>query len=92
MNIDKDIRDELIELMMKSINHYNSFKHYEWVVKPAIPILFFGNIIEYLNSDIKMITVALNPSDKEFDERRFSFCPDKLNKDDAMKVLDTLNE
>ena len=56
MNIDKDIRDELIELMMKSINHYNSFKRYEWVVKPAIPILFFGNIIEYLNSDIKIIT------------------------------------
>ena len=29
MNIDKDIRDELIELMKKSINHYNSFKHYK---------------------------------------------------------------
>jgi len=94
MNIDKDIRDELIELMKKSINHYNSFKHYKWVVKPAIPILFFGNVIEYLNSDIKMITVALNPSDKEFpkDGTRFSFCPDKLNKGDAIKVLDTLNE
>lgn len=94
MNVDKDIRDELIELIKKSINHYNSFKHYEWVKKPAIPILFFGNIVEYLNSDIKMITVALNPSDEEFpkDKPRFSFCPDKLNKDDAIKVLDTLNE
>ena len=94
MNVDKDIRDELIELIKKSINHYNSFKHYEWVKKPAIPILFFGNIVEYLNSDIKMITVALNPSDEEFpkDKPRFSFCPDKLNKNDAIKVLDTLNE
>ena len=92
MNVDKDIRDELIELIKKSINHYNYFRNYEWVKKPAIPILFFGNIVEYLNSDIKMITVALNPSDKEFEERRFSFCPDKLNKDDAIKVLDTLNE
>ena len=94
MNVDKDIRDELIELIKKSINHYNYFRNYEWVKKPAIPILFFGNIVEYLNSDIKMITVALNPSDEEFpkDKPRFSFCPDKLNKDDAIKVLDTLNE
>ena len=93
MKINKEIKDELIGLMKKSINHYNYFKQYEWVLKPAIPILFFGNIVEYLNSDTRIITVALNPSDKEFpkDKSRFSFCPDELNQDDALKTLETLS-
>jgi hypothetical protein len=93
MNINNDIRDKLIELMKKSINHYNNFKRYEWVVKPAIPILFFGNLIDYLNSEVKIITVALNPSDKEFpeSEHRFSFESNKLNQDDALKTLETLS-
>jgi hypothetical protein len=91
MNIDKDIKNQLIELMIRSFKHYNDFKKYEWIVKPAIPILFFGNVTEYLKSDIKMITVALNPSDKEFDERRFCFKSNKLNENDALKTLVTLS-
>lgn len=38
----------------------------ECVVTPSIPILWFGNMEEYFASDIKIITVALNPSSVEF--------------------------
>jgi hypothetical protein len=36
------------------------------VVRPAIPILYFGNLPRYEASPLKVITVALNPSHHEF--------------------------
>lgn len=36
------------------------------VVRPSIPILFFGDSERYFNSPIKVVTVGLNPSRKEF--------------------------
>ena len=36
------------------------------VIKNVIPILFFGNIENYFNSNTKVVTVALNPSSAEF--------------------------
>jgi len=36
------------------------------ITQPSIPILFFGNLIKYLESDVKIITVGLNPSHNEF--------------------------
>ncbi len=94
MNIKKKTKGELIDLMKIAINHYNKFQKYEWLVKPAIPILFFGNVQRYLNSKKKIISVALNPSKQEFleNEKRFSFCPDKLDESDALNILDSLNE
>ena len=42
------------------------------VVKPSIPILFFGDSERYAQSPLKVITVGLNPSRKEFpDHNRF---------------------
>jgi hypothetical protein len=35
-------------------------------VAPFIPILYFGNMDAFENSDLRIITVALNPSDAEF--------------------------
>jgi hypothetical protein len=37
------------------------------IVQPSIPILFFGDSAGYLASTVKVITVGLNPSRKEFD-------------------------
>ena len=36
------------------------------VVKPSIPILYFGDMQRYAASSLKVITVALNPSHHEF--------------------------
>lgn len=37
------------------------------VVKPSVPILFFGDSAAYFDSPLKVITVGLNPSKIEFD-------------------------
>lgn len=48
------------------------------LVRPAMPILFFGDSAEYLGSPLRAITVGLNPSCEEFPRdapfRRFSDC------------------
>ena len=36
------------------------------VVSPGMPVLFFGDLGAYLDSPRRVVTVALNPSDKEF--------------------------
>jgi hypothetical protein len=37
------------------------------VVRPSVPVLFFGDSAAYFASSLKVITVGLNPSKKEFD-------------------------
>ncbi len=36
------------------------------VVKRSVPVLYFGNLNDYLSSPLRVITVALNPSANEF--------------------------
>lgn len=36
------------------------------VVRPSVPILFFGDVDAYMQSPLRVITVGLNPSDAEF--------------------------
>jgi len=70
------------------------------VVKPSIPILFFGDSDRYFGSSLKVITVALNPSRKEFpDHDRFarfrsasSVNPDHLDRDARASYLTALND
>ena len=46
------------------------------LVRPSIPILFFGDSLGYFGSPLKVITVGLNPSRQEFpDASRFSRFP-----------------
>ncbi len=45
-------------------------------VEPAAPILFFGDLDEYRASPLRIVTVGLNPSVREFPDRaRFSRFP-----------------
>jgi len=48
-------------------------KHYselDFVIKPSIPIIWFGDLNEYLKPDnFKVVTVAVNPSDMEFKKK-----------------------
>lgn len=43
-----------------------------------MPIKWFGDKEEYLKSEIKIITVALNPSDLEFRNNNDEVCTTKL--------------
>jgi hypothetical protein len=45
---------------------FEQSKNDEVVVSPSIPILFFGDSERYLRSPLRVITVGLNPSRKEF--------------------------
>ncbi len=47
---------------------YRASEDNDVVVKPSIPILFFGDSGRYFRSPLKVVTVALNPSGKEFPE------------------------
>jgi hypothetical protein len=64
------IRDDLIR---ESWQTYRRFADQTFLVKPSIPILFFGDSNRYFDSKLKVITLGLNPSRKEFPEPdRFS--------------------
>ena len=54
------------ELLNESLNIYERHRDNPSVVSPSLPILYFGNLPEYLNSNFKVVTAALNPSDMEF--------------------------
>ena len=54
------------ELLQEALDHYNEFKHLNFVVPNSLPILFFGDIDSYIKQDFKIVTAALNPSDSEF--------------------------
>lgn len=53
-------------LLNRSLEYYNSNKAKGFIVSPSLPILFFGDIESYNNSDFKVVTVGLNPSNAEF--------------------------
>lgn len=57
---------ELRELVARAWSHHRSTSSEPWLVEPSIPILFFGDLAAYTDSDIKIVTVALNPSNREF--------------------------
>lgn len=70
------------------------------ITLPSIPILYFGNHDQYQKSNPKVITVGLNPSNKEFPiESRFSRFPDSehldtskiLSENDIFTYLTSLN-
>jgi hypothetical protein len=70
MNILVEVRTE--ELLHESLKIYEAHKDNPCVITPSLPILYFGNLPEYRNSNFKVITAALNPSDMEFKELQAS--------------------
>ena len=54
------------KLLRESIDYYNELKSLDCVVKNSMPIVFFGDIDNYIKQDYRIITAALNPSDVEF--------------------------
>ena len=85
MKIFDDILDELW-------THFNNYKDEDWVTKNSIPILFFGNINKYIESQTKIITVAKNPSHNEFPDKIKRFETDINLLKNNEKYLNTLSQ
>jgi hypothetical protein len=71
-------KKELIKLLTMELNDFNSMKNLHWIVPNSIPIVWFGDAEKYFGSDIKIITVSLNPSDIEFKEHKTASPSPKL--------------
>ena len=57
---------EITALLEETFEYYQDIQHQDYAVKPAIPILYFGDVNAYFESEIKIITVGKNPSLIEF--------------------------
>ena len=68
----RHINLEISNLIRESWQIYRRFEDQPFLVKPSIPILFFGDSDKYFSSELKVITLGLNPSKIEFpEENRF---------------------
>ena len=54
------------QLLNSTFNYFKKHEKDEVVVKPSIPILYFGDLEGYVKSKLKVITVGKNPSLNEF--------------------------
>jgi hypothetical protein len=90
----------LSRLIRDSWQAYAQVETEPFLVKPSVPVLFFGDSSRYFASKLKIITVGLNPSRTEFPEEdrflRFSGArcvyPDILGGREYDAYLEALNE
>ena len=68
----RDINLEISNLILESWQIFRQLEDRPFLVKPSIPILFFGDSDQYFSSELKVINLGLNPSRIEFPkENRF---------------------
>lgn len=95
---------ELSDLIDSYWSDYVKHKGKEYIVSPSIPIVWFGDIEAYKKSKIKVVTIAINPSNNEFPkgadgEPSFSRFPnaeklyakERLTQEDKILLAGTLN-
>lgn len=59
----------MLDILIKSAwNAYQALKSSSFVVKDAVPILWFGDSHSYAASQRRIVTVGLNPSNMEFQD------------------------
>lgn len=58
--------EKLKDLLDKCWNAFDDVHDQPFVVKNAVPVLYFGDIDRYFASELKVVTVGLNPSLAEF--------------------------
>ena len=73
----------LTEAVVQASRAFDRVTRRTWCVKPAVPILFFGDLDAYRASPLRVLTVGLNPSRHEFPAdqpfRRFPLAEDSLD-------------
>ena len=82
------------KLIDKTLEYFDRFSNESFVVKPSLPILYFGDLTAYLESPLKILTVGKNPSDNEFRLRKndnYSFCRFKKWHTNDFNLIETLN-
>ena len=89
--------ENLYEIMTEYYDDFLNKKETipELVVKNSFPIVWFGNMRKYFHSTIKVVTIGLNPSNKEFPnynpELRFPGARKAYEQGKMGKVCDSLN-
>lgn len=81
-------------LINQTLNYFSSHSQNIFVVKPSLPILYFGDLDEYYTSPLKVVTVGKNPSDNEFRLKRtdpYSFCRFKRWNPKKANLIESLN-
>ena len=78
------------QLLIECLDHYHNVKENDYVVKPSLPIVFFGDINSYNNQNLKIVTVGKNPSNREFqlNKELYSYVrfPDFKNDIDSLEL------
>jgi len=59
-------KEDLIQLINTEGETFKQLNYSNNIVPNSIPIIWFGNYLAYEASNVKIITVSLNPSDNEF--------------------------
>ncbi len=84
------ISNELTNVLQEYISDFLKKRNFSYVVKPSIPIVWFGDIEEYNESPKKVVTVGINPSLSEFEKKRFNIVD--LECENAVdELVNTLN-
>ena len=60
---------KITELVREAWSAFTYFAADPFIVKPSMPILFFGHTPRYFSSPLKVVTLGLNPSRIEFPEQ-----------------------
>lgn len=63
-----------------------------FVMNPSIPIIWFGDMEEYINSALKVVTVALNPSNIEFKPTKSEIKEGKTNSFLRFPMAESIHE
>ncbi|KAA6301957.1 MAG: hypothetical protein EZS26_001960 [Candidatus Ordinivivax streblomastigis] len=83
-------------LINKTIAYFEKYSNESFVVTPSLPILYFGDLSAYQNSELKVITVGKNPSSIEFsktkEDENFSFFRFPLWNNRQYNLVEALNE
>ena len=69
--VNKKVSPDLTSILKDYIEDFKRKKDWSFVVKDSIPIVWFGDIDAYFTSNLKVVTIGLNPSDQEFSSKRF---------------------
>lgn len=71
-------KQKLLNLITDEFNYFKKLNFGYNIVPNSVPIVWFGNAEEYFKSELKIITVSLNPSDIEFKINKSSHPTTKL--------------
>ena len=83
-------KQQLLNLITYEFNDFSKLNFGHKIVSNSVPIIWFGNAEKYLKSELKIITVSLNPSDIEFKTDKSAIPSTKLRFPDYNGTVESL--